>query len=238
MSNRYRHSKMISNSLIMVYFFYIILAALTKGFLDLLLPGVIEQHILLIPIVFGYLGFSWGIFNLSYETTIAWPNAKKVTYLLIAGTVTFLLSQAILILAGFITEYALATTILTFVGIALFIISNPIFAAGFFLFRKDLKPHYFNKYIAKFPNLYISISYLVLSLGIIFLLIAGLNQNIVGSVFMIGGIVTVVISILGLGFGFYPLFISFRAYPKILEVIEEAQMKKNQSSSKEAKKAS
>ncbi len=264
MFSRHQHSKMITNSLFMIFFFYILLAVLTKGFNDLLIPGWKAQHILFIPIILGYLGFCWGVFNLSYDPLVAWINVKKSVYFLLAGTGSLFLAVLIMIISEVFQNQGIVVYVLTLIGIILYILAGPLFAIGFFLFRKDLKTHYFKKYISKFPTIYIVISYLIQSLGIIIFLISGylgrvvesvsisyLIQSlgsiflisgylvsVVGSVFVIAGIVTVTISIIILALGFYPLFISFRTYPKLLEAIEEAQLNKAQDTSKQSKKAS
>ena len=238
MFNRNQNSKFITNSFFLIYVFYILLAALTKGFRDLVLPSFIEQHILLIPIILGNLGLSWGLFNLAYEPLISWNYVKKAAYFIMLGTLFLFLSQLILILCSFLEDFRIAFLIMYSFGIAFFPISGILYSTGYIFFRKDLKTHYFKKYIAKFPNIYIILAYIVQSIGYVFLLIWGLSSNIIGLVFNILGIVTIAISLLGLGIGFYPLFISFRAYPKIMEKIEELLIKKDQTSSKKAKKAS
>ncbi|MCE7742939.1 MAG: hypothetical protein GOP50_10830 [Candidatus Heimdallarchaeota archaeon] len=225
----------------MVFFFQVFhigFVALTDGFQVLLLPGWKNHHILMIPILLGYIGFSWGIFNLSYDPLADWSHVKKSAYFIISGAVTFLVAILILIIAEVFKEHPTIVYILTLVGIVLLILVGPLFSFGFFLFRKDLKTYYFKKYIAKFPNTFIMISYLVQSFGYIFLLISSFFNNTLGVVFLIIGIVAFAASILGLGIGFYPLFISFRAYPKLLELVEEHLMNKELESSKGVKKAS
>ena len=239
MFNRKQHSKMITNSLIMVYFFYILLAATSQGFFLLFFPGWIAQHILLIPILIGNLGLCWGIYNLTYDPLVKWTNAKKSIIYILIGAGLLLLSTVLLILTEFLPLYSSGFSILLLIGIILLVLANPLFAFGYYLFKKDLKKNYFDKYISKFPTIYISLSYLVQSLGFISMLIAALFENTLGDVFFIVGLVIVIISILGLGVGFYPLFIAFRTYPQILELIEEQQMKKQQTpKAKKSKKAS
>ncbi|MHA1198427.1 MAG: hypothetical protein ACTSQF_03650 [Candidatus Heimdallarchaeaceae archaeon] len=224
----------------MIFFFYVIqiaYVALTDGFQVLLLPGWKNHHVLAIPILLGYFGFSWGLFNLSYDPLVEWLYVKKSAFLIISGAATFLVSILILIISEVFKEHTTVVYILTIVGIVLLILTGPLFSFGFFLFRKDLKTHYFKKYIAKFPNIIIVISYLVQSFGYICLLISSFSSYTFGTVFFYIGMVVIIASILGLGVGFYPLFISFRAYPKLLELVEE-QLEKNQESSKETKTAS
>ena len=264
MFNRQQYSKMITNSLIMIYIFYILLAVLTRGFVDLLLPGWIPQHILLIPILLGYLGLCWGIYNLTYDPLVSWKNSKKVVIFILAGTVSLLVSTIIMMVSEVFQEQIVIVFIFTIIGITLLIVAEPLIALGFYFFRKDLKEYYFRKFISKYPNLFIIISYSVLSLGLIFLtiggfipsvkgtivsyliqsldinilIVGGFNAKIIGSVFIYLGIGTIALSIIGLGVGYYPLYISFRTYPKLLEYLEEAQKKKNQSSMKKTKKTS
>ena len=224
----------------MIYFFYILLAITSQGFFLLFFPGWIPQHILLIPIFIGYLGLCWGIFNLSHDPIVKWKSIKKTVYSILVGTITLLLSTVLIMITELFYDFSSTTfSILLLIGIILLILTGPLFAIGFFFFREDLKEHYFQKYLSKFPTVYISIAFLVQAVGEIFLLIGALFTETLGLIFFILGLVTVVISLIGLGVGFYPLFMSFRTYPKILELIEESLAKKQQiQSSKKSKKAS
>ncbi len=226
----------------MIYIFYILLAVLTRGFIDLLLPGWIPQHILLIPILLGYLGLCWGIYNLTYDPIVDWKHSKKAVIFIVAGIVSLLISTVIMMVSEVFQEQGVVVFIFTIIGIILLIITEPLIALGFYLFRKDLKEHYFRKIISKYPNIFILISYLVQSLGIIFLTVGGFISSVIGTVFIYLGIATIALSIIGLGAGYYPLYSSFRTYPKLSEALEEvlkeAQEKKNQSSVKKTKKSS
>lgn len=226
----------------MIFFFYIILAALTKGFAELVLPGWISQHILLIPIFLGYLGICWGLYNLTYDPLVKWGNVKKSAIFIISGTAMFFTSIIFQIITEIFKENAIAVYVISIIGTVFLILSSPLFSVGFLILRKDLKDYYFKKYMSKYPNLFLIISYLVQSLGCVFLLVGGLISNVTSetivSIILYSGIAFVVISILGLGIGFYPLFISFRTYPKIMETIEETQKNKTQSTTKKTKKAS
>ena len=239
MFNRQQHSKMITNSLIMIYLFYILLAALTGGFMYLFYSGFSAFQILLIPIILGFLGFGWGLYNVTYDPLVKWNYVKQSLYMIIAGTSSLLFSAIFIIFSDFIDNSATAF-IIQLIGAVLLILTGPIFSISFFILRKDLKPHYFNKYIFKFPNIYTIIAYLAQTVGLALVFAASLleEENALFRVFFIIGLIINIISIVGLGVGFYPLFISFRTYPKLLEILEEAQLKRQQeSASKKAKKA-
>jgi len=238
MFHRQQHSKMVTNSLIMIYLFYIILAAVSRGFYFLFYEGWSVYQILLIPIVLGFSGLSWGLYNLTFDPAVKWDYAKKSAYFIIAGVVAILLSTVFIIFSYYLDNET-AKDVLRIMGSILLILTAPLNSIGFFILRLDLKPHYFNKYIFKFPNIYTSIAYLVQTIGLTFLFTSTFFEGTsIFTIFFLIGLIANIISIIGLGVGYYPIFISFRTYPKILEILEEEQLKKQQTSSpKKTKKA-
>jgi len=233
MFNRQQHSKLITNSLVMILLFYIILAIITRALFTLITPLWGEYQLLFLPILLGYIGMSWGIFNLSYDPIVKWKNTRRVTFFIIAGAVTLFLSQIILIIIEWLPPYPVLVETMYYIGVFLLFISGLLIAFGFFKFRQDLLPHYFDKYIAKYPNWFIIIAYISQSFSYVFFVISGLTFGNLGSAFEIIGYIVAGGSILSMAIGFYSIFISFRAFPKIMEVIEEVAGAK-----KKSKKAS
>ena len=80
MYNRQQHSKLITNSLVMIILFYIILAIITRALFVVITPGWGEYQLLFLPILLGYIGMSWGIFNLSYDPIVKWKKQLAIRY--------------------------------------------------------------------------------------------------------------------------------------------------------------
>lgn len=229
--NRQQHSKLILNSSVMVFLFYGLLAALTALFLDTILPGWMQEHLLYIPIVLGLVGMSWGIYNLTYDPVVKWEKGKIAAFTIVGGSAALFIAQLVLILVRWITS-----VVMVYIGNAILILSCITLATGFYFFYKDLVSAFIRKLIPRNPLPLISIAFLVQAVAYSIyvasfivtskLLSEGVTDAVVTNVLNYIGMAFSGIFLLFLAAGFYQLFPAFRNYPKLADYLEEKYISK------------
>ncbi len=229
--NRLQHSKFILNSSVMVFLFYGLLAALSALFLDTILPGWMQEHLLYIPIVLGLVGMSWGIYNLTYDPVVKWEKGKITAFTLIGGSAALLIAQLVLILARWIISL-----VMVYIGNAILILSCITLATGFYFFYRDLITAFIRKLIPRNPLPLVSIAFLVQAVAYILyvtsfivttkLLGEGITDAVITNVLNYIGMAFSGIFLLFLAAGFYQLFPAFRNYPKLADYLEEKYLSK------------
>ncbi len=210
----------------MVFLFYGLLAALTALFLDTILPGWIDAHLLYIPIVLGFIGMSWGIYNLTYDPVVKWEKGKFTAFTIVGGSAALFIAQLVLILTRWITSL-----VMVYLGNAILILSCITLATGFYFFYKDLVSAFIRKLIPRNPLPLISIAFLVQAVAYgLYLASFIVTTKLLGEG-VTDAVITNVLNYIGmaisgifLGFlavGFYQLFPAFRNYPKLADYLEE-----------------
>jgi len=230
--NRQQYSKFILNSSVMVFLFYGLLAALTALFLDTILPGWMDAHLLFIPIVLGLIGMSWGIYNLTYDPVVKWEKGKIAAFTIIGGSAALFIAQLVLILIRWITS-----VVMVYIGNAILILSCLTLATGFYFFYKDLVSAFIRKLIPRNPLPLISIAFLIQAVAYILYV-----TSFIVTFFSLNEVIIKVLNYIGMAFsgiflgflavGFYQLFPAFRNYPKLADYLEEKYISKPKTKTK------
>ena len=210
----------------MVFLFYGLLAALTALFLDTILPGWMDAHLLYIPIVLGFVGMSWGIYNLTYDPVVKWEKGKITAFTIIGGSAALLIAQLVLILTRWITSL-----VMVYIGNAILILSCITLATGFYFFYRDLVTAFIRKLIPRNPLPLVSIAFLVQAIAYILYV-----TSFIVTFFSLNEVIIKVLNYIGMAFsgvfllflaaGFYQLFPAFRNYPKLADYLEEKYISK------------
>ena len=210
----------------MVFLFYGLLAALTKLFLYTILPAWMQEHLLYIPIVLGFIGMSWGIYNLTYDPVVKWEKGKITAFTIIGGSAALFIAQLVLILTSWITSL-----VMVYLGNAILILSCITLAIGFYFFYKDLVTAFIRKLIPRNPLPLVSIAFLVQAVAYILYV-----TSFIVAFFSLNEVIIKVLNYIGMAFsgmfllfiaaGFYQLFPAFRNYPKLADYLEEKYLSK------------
>ncbi len=210
----------------MVFLFYGLLAALTALFLDTILPGWMDSHLLYIPIVLGFVGMSWGIYNLTYDPVVKWEKGKIAAFTIIGGSAALFIAQLVLILTRWITSL-----VMVYIGNAILILSCITLATGFYFFYKDLVTAFIRKLMPRNPLPLISIAFLIQAVAYILYV-----TSFIVTFFSLSLVIIQVLNYIGMAFsgmfllflaaGFYQLFPAFRNYPKLADHLEEKYLSK------------
>ncbi|MCK5141150.1 MAG: hypothetical protein KAQ70_03070 [Candidatus Heimdallarchaeota archaeon] len=218
----YRNSKFFASGSILVAFFYVILGILLYfisggyiiaiGLFDVI-GGWDASQILYAPIIIGLAGMGKAALNFSNESEFTWERGKQIAIFIFAGSGILLLGLLLLIL----TEWVI-TDILIYLSGTFLILSNIVYAIGFFFLQKQLAALYLKRVIVRYPKYFISIGFGVQAISYtLFFINWFISNEIVTATIEIAGIVLAVISILLLIVGFIPINIAFRAYPHLVE---------------------
>lgn len=216
----------------MVFLFYGLLAGLTALFLDTILPGWMDAHLLYIPIVLGFVGMSWGIYNLTYDPVVKWEKGKITAFTIIGGSAALLIAQLVLILTRWITSL-----VMVYIGNVILILSCITLATGFYFFYRDLVTAFIRKLIPRNPLPLVSIAFLVQAIAYILYV-----TSFIVTFFSLNEVIIKVLNYIGMAFsgvfllflaaGFYQLFPAFRNYPKLADYLEEKYISKPKPESK------
>ena len=218
----YRNSKFFASGSILVAFFYVILGILLYfisggyiiaiGLFDVI-GGWDASQILYAPIIIGLAGMGKAALNFSNESEFTWERGKQIAIFIFAGSGILLLGLLLLIL----TEWVI-TDILIYLSGTFLILSNIVYAIGFFFLQKQLAALYLKRVIVKYPKYFLSIGFGVQSLAyILFFISSFISIESVSVTMNIVGIGITAVAIILLCIGFIPINIAFRAYPHLVE---------------------
>ena len=234
--NRKQHSKFIINSAILIFFFYGLLAAFSKLYLTTIIPFWFDSRILYLPIVLGFIGLSWGIYNLTYDPVIVWEKGKIATFTIISGSGVLFAAQLILILGQWIIDLSIF-----YIGNILLILSCLTLAVGFFFFYQQLVSLFIKKLVPRNPLPLISIAFLTQTVTYIlyftsFIVTFYNSESLIINILNYIGMGISGVFLVLLALGFYQLFPAFRAFPALGDYLEEQVIAKSKSKQKSSAK--